>query len=119
MVSLGRDEMTDGTRGEEPPEEIKELIEWWETLRRADEQVRIEMGKEILRSQAENLWALGVIGLGPHPIVVSNDLRNVPRYSCWGWDSLVLALFSRDLVSAARWLIGLSTRHLSFAHRAP
>ena len=79
---------TDGTRGEEPPEEIKELIEWWETLRRAtDEQVRIEMGKKILRSQAENLWALGVIGLGPHPIVVSNDLRNVPRYGYWGWDS--------------------------------
>ena len=51
------------------------------------EQVRIDMGKKILRSQAENLWALGVIGLGPHPIVVSNDLRNVPRHGYWGWDS--------------------------------
>ena len=36
------------------------------------------MGKKILRSQAENLWALGVIGLGPHPVVVSRKLRNVP-----------------------------------------
>ncbi len=79
---------TDGTRGEEPPKQIKQLLGWWENLRRAtDEKVRIEMGKKILRSQAENLWALGVIGLGPHPIIVSDRLRNVPRQGYWGWDS--------------------------------
>ncbi len=79
---------TDGENGEEPPAQIKELLGWWERLRRAtDEAERIAMGKKILRSQAENLWALGVIGLGPHPIVVSNRLRNVPRLGYWGWDS--------------------------------
>jgi len=79
---------SDGVRGWEPPAQIKELIGWWEILRRAtDEAERIEMGKKILRSQAENLWALGVIGLGPHPIVVHNALRNVPRRGYWGWDS--------------------------------
>ncbi len=79
---------TDGTRGEEPPKQIKQLLGWWENLRRAtDEKVRIEMGKKILRSQAENLWALGVIGLGPHPIIVSDRLRNVPHQGYWGWDS--------------------------------
>ncbi len=79
---------TDGTRGEEPPKQIKQLLGWWENLRRAtDEKVRIEMGKKILRSQAENLWALGVIGLGPHPVVVSDELHNVPRQGYWGWDS--------------------------------
>ncbi|MDP6700778.1 MAG: ABC transporter substrate-binding protein, partial [Candidatus Latescibacteria bacterium] len=79
---------TDGGNGEEPPAQIKELLGWWERLRRAtDEAERIAMGKKILRSQAENLWALGVIGLGPHPIVVSNRLRNVPRLGYWGWDS--------------------------------
>jgi len=80
--------LTDGGRGEEPPAEIKELLHWWEQLRRAtDEAERIEMGKKILRSQAENLWALGVIGLGPHPVIVSDALRNVPRQGYWGWDS--------------------------------
>jgi peptide/nickel transport system substrate-binding protein len=80
--------LTDGERGEEPPAEIKELLRWWEQLRRAtDEAERIEMGKKILRSQAENLWALGVIGLGPHPVIVSDALRNVPRQGYWGWDS--------------------------------
>ncbi len=79
---------TDGTRGEEPPKQIKQLLGWWENLRRAtDEKVRIEMGKKILRSQAENLLALGVVGLGPHPIIVSDRLRNVPRLGYWGWDS--------------------------------
>ena len=79
---------TDGTRGEEPPKQIKQLLGWWENLRRAtDEKVRIEMGKKILRSQAENVWALGVIGLGPHPIIVSDRLRNVPHQGYWGWDS--------------------------------
>ena len=79
---------TDGTRGEEPPKQIKQLLGWWENLRRAtDEKERIEMGKKILRSQAENLWALGVIGLGPHPIIVSDRLRNVPHQGYWGWDS--------------------------------
>ena len=79
---------TDGTRGEEPAEEIKQLLSWWERLRRAtEEKERIEMGKKILRSQAQNLWAIGVIGLGPHPIIVSDRLRNVPRQGYWGWDS--------------------------------
>ena len=74
--------------GWEPPAQIKELIGWWETLRRTtDEEERIAMGKKILRSQAENLWALGVIGLGPHPVVVSRKLRNVPPQGYWGWDS--------------------------------
>ena len=79
---------TDGTRGSEPPKQIKQLLGWWENLRRAtDEKERIEMGKKILRSQAENVWALGVIGLGPHPIIVSDRLRNVPHQGYWGWDS--------------------------------
>ena len=79
---------SDGALGWEPPAQIKELIGWWETLRRTtDEEERIAMGKKILRSQAENLWALGVIGLGPHPVVVSRKLRNVPPQGYWGWDS--------------------------------
>ena len=79
---------SDGALGWEPPAQIKELIGWWETLRRTtDEEERIAMGKKILRSQAENLWALGVIGLGPHPVVVSHKLRNVPPQGYWGWDS--------------------------------
>ena len=69
-------------------DEVKQLIAWWEVLRRtSDLEERVAMGKKILRSQAENLWVLGVIGLGPHPVIVSDRLRNVPRDGYWGWDS--------------------------------
>ncbi len=79
---------SDGARGWEPPPEVKQLIDWWEILRRAtDEEEGIEAGKNILRSQAENLWAMGIIGLGPHPVIVRDELRNVSRHGYWGWDS--------------------------------
>ena len=79
---------SDGVRGWMPPGKVRDLIAWWEVLRRtSDLQERIAMGKKILQSQAENLWVLGVIGLGPHPVIVSNRLRNVPRQGYWGWDS--------------------------------
>lgn len=79
---------SDGERGWEPPPEVKQLITWWEVLLRTpDMEERIAMGKNILRSQAENLWAIGMIGLGPHPVIVRNDLKNVPRHGYWGWDS--------------------------------
>ena len=80
--------LSGGEHGWEPPPEVKELIGWWETLRRTTNlEERVEAGKKILRSQAENLWAIGIIGLGPHPVIVHNDLRNVPRHGYWGWDS--------------------------------
>jgi peptide/nickel transport system substrate-binding protein len=80
--------LTQGKLGWEPPPNVKQLIVWWETLRQtSDPEERLEMGKNILRSQAENLWGIGVAGLGPHPVIVRNDLKNVPRQGYWGWDS--------------------------------
>jgi peptide/nickel transport system substrate-binding protein len=80
--------LSDGRTGEEPPEEIRRLIRWWDEMRTSmDEQRRIELGKRILRSQAENLWTIGTVGLAPHPLVVSNRLRNVPKAGYWGWDN--------------------------------
>jgi len=77
-----------GERGWEPSAEGMRLIEWWEILRRtSDESERLEMGKRILRSQAENLWGIGVAGLAPHPVIVRDDLKNVPHKGYWGWDS--------------------------------
>ncbi len=77
-----------GEKGWEPPAHMKELIAWWEELRRTDDlEERIAMGKQILRSQAENVWSIGVVGLGPHPVVAKNELKNVPPMGYWGWDS--------------------------------
>ena len=79
---------SDGSRGLEPPKNVKKLIGWWEILRRTeDSEERIKYGKKILQSQADNIWAIGIIGLGPHPVIVRDRLKNVPRNGYWGWDS--------------------------------
>ena len=47
---------------------------------------RTMAGKEILRSQAENLWIIGTVGLIPQPCLVSNKLHNVPQVGYSGFD---------------------------------
>ena len=44
---------------------------------------RIEIIKDIMQSQAENLWTIGTV-YGPKPIIVSNSLRNVRDAAIWG-----------------------------------
>lgn len=83
--------LTKGEKGEEPPEEIKKNIERWERMRvTMDDEERIRLGKEILASQAENLWTIGTVGMPAKPCVVKNNLRNVPEKAMWGWESMCL-----------------------------
>ncbi len=76
---------TGGAEGEEPPDDIKQLFEWWEKWQ---ETLDVEWGKNILRSQAENLWTIGVVGMAPQPIIAKNNLRNIPEKGAWVWDEL-------------------------------
>ncbi|MEX1016318.1 MAG: ABC transporter substrate-binding protein [Phycisphaeraceae bacterium] len=77
-----------GERGEEPSPAARDLLHWWQELRTTmDEQRRTELGRRILRSQAEQLWSIGTLGMAPQPLVVSDALKNVPRQGYWGWDS--------------------------------
>ena len=67
--------------GEEPPQQIKDLYKLWGDLRQVtDPQERIRLGKKLLRSQAENLWAIGTVGESLRPVIVSNRLHNVPQF---------------------------------------
>ncbi len=80
---------TQGKGGEEPPAEPKQLLEWWEGMKTTlDEEERIRLGKNILRSQAENLWVIGTVGMLPTPFCVRNTIRNVPDGVPFGWDLL-------------------------------
>lgn len=80
--------ISSGTQGERPPPEIQALVDAWvEMTTSNDPERRIALGKSILRSQAENLWTIGTLGLAPQPVVVSNRLRNVPSRGYWGWDN--------------------------------
>ncbi len=81
--------LSGGKAGEEPPKEAKNLIQLWERMQRTlSEKERIRLGKEILKSNAENLWTIGTVGLAPHPVIVRTNLRNVPEKAFFGWDTL-------------------------------
>ncbi len=77
-----------GERGEEPIPEIQAMYDWYQELvSEPDEERRIELAKNILRSHAENTWIVGTVGEVPHPIIVGTDLRNFPEEGLWGWDT--------------------------------
>ena len=79
---------TGGVEGEEPPAEVRRNQELWDKMKTTvDVQENIRIGQEILQSQAENLWTIGTVGLPPHPVVVRNNLRNVPEEGMHAWDN--------------------------------
>jgi len=78
---------TNGEQGEEPPQQMKDLLTTWEQMKSTlDEDERTQLGKEILKQQAENLWTIGTVGMAPVPIIAATNLRNVPEEQLWGWD---------------------------------
>ena len=92
--------------GEEPSQYIKDLYDIWTRMRRtADDEERVRLGKELIRSQAENLWGIGTVGESLGPIIVSSRLHNVPQWmldgdgnqivgqrALWGWPWLATFL---------------------------
>ncbi len=44
-----------------------------------DKEETTRLAKEILRSQAENLWVVGTVGFPPSIMVVRKNLRNIPE----------------------------------------
>ena len=72
---------TGGEEGEKPIPEVKKLLEYYEKMvSHPDKEMRYEAGKNMVRAQAENLWSIGTVGMRPTPIIISNKLKNVPKY---------------------------------------
>ncbi|MGI5917572.1 MAG: hypothetical protein ACOX9A_14105, partial [Anaerolineae bacterium] len=76
---------TKGAEGEEPPDEIKALYDSLDKYLETDED---QYGHIALASNAENLWTIGTIANGPHPLIVNNKLKNVSADGFWTWDYL-------------------------------
>jgi len=67
-----------GTAGEEPPTEIKEIIEWYDMLREEpDPEKRLEWGQKILERHNEMIYVIGVCNIDLQPCIVKNDIVNV------------------------------------------
>jgi len=68
-----------GESGEKPPEEVLKLIDLWETYKTTvDPQDRVDIGRDIMRIHAENLWILSTAGrMRPFFCIAKNNFRNV------------------------------------------
>ncbi len=88
---------SEGKAGEEPPNEIKRIMDLYKVIQTSTDEVeKIQAAREIWRSNAENLWAIGTIGLAPQPIVINNRLKNVPEEGLWTHDYFFGALYSPE-----------------------
>jgi peptide/nickel transport system substrate-binding protein len=71
---------TGGAEGEEPPEWARQLFDLareWKTLLPGTERY-VEVGRELIRINQQNMTLIGTIGELPKPVVVGNDLHNLP-----------------------------------------
>lgn len=79
---------THGAAGEAPDEEpvqrLMALSEEWEQVTSTAERSRI--WREMLAIHAEQVYGIGILAEAPQPVVVSNNLRNVPEKATWTWD---------------------------------
>ena len=73
-----------GEEGIKPSQEMQELADLH--LRGADvsDEEGVDIGKEIWRRYAEDLYVIGIIGQAPQPYIVSNRLGNVPEFAIDG-----------------------------------
>ncbi len=72
---------TDGAEGMEPPDIIKELWDitvQWQAEPYGTDRYK-ELGRQMLQINAENVWAIGTVGLVPRPSVIRNTVRNHPQ----------------------------------------
>ena len=76
---------TKGEQGIEPPEDIQRLQRLATDGKNMPVEQGNEMAKEIFRMHAENQWIIGIVGLVPGNLMVSNNLRNVPRTATSAW----------------------------------
>ena len=69
---------TGGPGGIEPPQEYKQLIEWYDNLKmETDEEKRLEWGRKILDQHNEEVYTIGTCSIDITPVVVRNDIVNV------------------------------------------
>lgn len=68
-----------GAAGQEPPQEAKDLFDafgaWQQTTIGTPEFATA--GQKVYDLIAQNLWVIGIIGEGPQPVIIKNNLENV------------------------------------------
>jgi peptide/nickel transport system substrate-binding protein len=86
---------SDGEEGEEPPEEIKQLVDnYWAMQAAVDEDERVALGLAILDYLAENPMHIGTVLECPAPLIFNKNMRNLPRPKVpIGWDTYGISAY--------------------------
>ncbi len=75
-----------GQKGEEPPAEIKNMMETYkQILRTVSEEKKKELFKSILAVNEKNLWVIGLVHDPPDFYVVAKNMLNVPKKDFQSW----------------------------------
>ena len=70
-----------GAQGKEPEPRMKELMEKWKKAFGVPEKERIQLGKDIWKIAAEEVYIIGVVGVGPAANgvrIVKTNMGNIP-----------------------------------------
>lgn len=99
----GQHYQTRGRSGEpvdmEQPKRLLELYEQWRQS--TEQETRTEIWHEMLSIHAERQYTLGLIANVPQPVVVHNELRNLPKEGLYNWDPG--SFFGMYRLDAAFW----------------
>jgi len=78
---------TNGKQGEEPPAEIKKLMNLYDEIQiTKDQDKRVELWQKVFDIHAENVWMIGTNGLHPQFVIKKNYVHNVPETALASWD---------------------------------
>jgi peptide/nickel transport system substrate-binding protein len=79
---------TKGAAGEPPdmeaPKRLMELFDAWNAATSDEE--RAAVWREMLAIHADQVFAIGLVAEAPQPVVVGNNVRNVPEKAIYAWD---------------------------------
>ena len=77
---------TGGAEGIEPTGKLAEAQQLFDQFKTTiDPDKQLELGKQLIRMASEEAWTISTVGAVPVPVVVKNDMRNVPEKFTQDW----------------------------------
>lgn len=77
---------TSGELGEEPPAEMKELMDLYDEYKgNVDSSAQLEIAKKLVRLSTERLYTIGTVGMAPGIVVVKDNFKNVVEEFTADW----------------------------------
>ena len=77
---------TGGELGEEPPAEMKELMDLYDEYKKTvDSSAQLEIARKLVRLSTEGLYTIGTVGMAPGIVVVKDNFKNVMEEFTADW----------------------------------